>query len=64
MIRADVRKPPDDSSSTLLPCSTNEYGPITSHAPKSESENEDLHLSDVTKADLYELQFFCVDIRT
>lgn len=64
MIRANVRKLSNDSSSTLLPYSNNECEPIMSHAPKSENENEDLHLSDVTKADLYELQFFCVDTRT
>ncbi|KAI7789090.1 hypothetical protein LA080_005194 [Diaporthe eres] len=48
----------DCSSSALWQSSNTEYEPPSSQEPNPDRETEELHLSDVTKADLYELLIF------
>lgn len=52
----------DNSSPTLRLCSDRNYGPTTSHEQEPFVGSEDLHLSDVTKADLYEIHIFCAGL--
>lgn len=62
MIRDDARRLSDTSSPTSRLCSDRNYGPNTSHEQKPFLGSEDLHLSDVTKADLYEIYVFCAGL--
>lgn len=61
MIRDDVRRLSDTSSPTSRLCSDRNYEPNSSHEQKPFVGSEDLHLSDVTKADLYEAHAVCAE---